>query len=73
MQQGQLLTHLVQAKSHICRSERLVARQRELVVKLSRHGHDVTEAMAQLQQLVEVQALHVANCTRLRRALGLPT
>ena len=72
MQQCQLLAYLAQAESHVCSGERLVARQREFIIRLAQDGHDVTTAMALLQQLEEVQALHVADCVRLRHELGLP-
>jgi hypothetical protein len=73
MQQNQLLDHLNMAEAHVRRGQRLVLRQRELITKLSRGGHDVTAAMALLQQLEDSQSLHVADCTRLRDELGLPT
>ena len=50
---------------------RNVANQRELVSQLEREGHDTDSATRQLEQLVEVLAMHIADRDRIRKELRL--
>ena len=53
-----LQQHLAQTKRHIARGEVHLARQRALIAKLDRAGHDTEEARAILDSLMETQVLH---------------
>ena len=57
--------HLAQAERHVTDGEALVARQREIVERLERGGHDTREAMTLLRQLEQAQALHIQERDRL--------
>jgi len=62
--------HLTLAEKHVAQSIAHVARQRELVAKLEREGHDTllaTDTLAQFEGLLD---LHIADRDRLRRALS---
>ena len=59
--------HLAQAERHVLEGEALVARQREIVERLGRGGHDTREAMDLLTQFEETQALHIQERDRLRQ------
>jgi ABC-type branched-subunit amino acid transport system ATPase component len=70
-----LLSRLTMTERRIAASERHVARQREIVVKLERHsrGNSETSKVAKelLQSLEMAQAWHSEDRERLRRALGV--
>src|SRR5215469_17196059 len=61
MDQGALQQHLAQAERHIARGVVHLARQRELIAKLDRAGHDTEEARAILDTLMETQVLHLQD------------
>ena len=62
--------HLAQAERHAAEGASRVARQREIIQRLVKGGHDATEARELLRQMEETQALHVAGRERLRRELS---
>lgn len=61
--------HLAQAEQHVAEGEKHLIRQRELIAKLERDGHDTKEATAFLEQLEEMQGMHVADRDRLKNEL----
>jgi hypothetical protein len=63
--------HLSAAERQLAEVERNVANQRELVSQLERAGHDTDSATRQLEQLVEVLAMHIADRDRVRKELRL--
>ena len=65
MDQGTLQQHLAQAERHIARGVVHLARQRELIAKLDRAGHDTEEARTILDSLMETQVLHEQDRERL--------
>jgi hypothetical protein len=69
MERRILELHLVQAEAHIAVGKRHIARQRALVAKLERDGHDPTEARRLLDSFEELQAMHIAGRDRLQREL----
>lgn len=71
MNRAMLEDHLTQAERHVVKGLEYVARQRELVGRLERDGHDIGRASALLVQFEELQAMHVADRDRLRCELGL--
>ncbi len=62
--------HLAESERHVRDGALIVARQRELVARLERDGHDTHAARALLAQFEELQALHIADCERRRNACG---
>lgn len=70
MDRGILEEHLAQAERHVAQGEKHVAKQRAIVAELERDGHDTVAAHDLLRQFEELQALHVADCDRLRSELG---
>jgi hypothetical protein len=60
---------LVQAEQHVSLGERHIARQREIVAKLERDGHDSTQAKELLAVFLATQAAHVAGPERLQEEL----
>ena len=63
--------HLAQAEWHVVEAEKRVARQRELVAGLERDGRRATAARGLLAAYERLLAMHLADCQRLRRELGL--
>jgi hypothetical protein len=70
MDRVMLKQHLAQAEEHIVRGERHLARQRELVSEIERHGRDSDQARRLLLQFQEMQALHIADRNRLLKELN---
>lgn len=70
MNHEMLKEHLELAERHVSEGERHVARQRELVDKLEREGHDTSEPKRLLRQFEELLDLHIKDCERLRKELG---
>jgi len=71
MDQGTLQQHLAQTERHIAQGVVHLARQRALIAKLDRAGHETDEteeARAILDSLIETQVLHQQDRERL---LGL--
>lgn len=56
------------AERHVAEGERRVWRQRELVARLERHGHDATAATLLLRQFERVQAVQIVYLETLRDA-----
>jgi len=71
MDRSTLERHLAMAERHVAEGEGHVARQRELVSKLIREGHQdmIPEAKRFLALLEEMQALHASDKDRLRAQL----
>ena len=69
------LAHLKQAERHVAEGERLLKHQRCVVEHLRRDpGSDLIDAAERLlHSFEEVQMLHVADVTRLRKELEAPT
>jgi hypothetical protein len=65
-----LQDHLAQAERHVAEGEGHLSRQREIVTKLERDGHDSVSARATLAQFEELQAMHIADRDRLLRELS---
>jgi len=68
---GMLERHLEQAKRHAATGEKHLTRQRALITKLERDGHDASEAKTLLELLEELQTMHIAHRDRLARQLGI--
>jgi hypothetical protein len=62
--------HLAQAERHLVEAEKRVARQREIVAELERAGHRATAARGMLAAFERLLAMHLADCSRLRKELG---
>jgi hypothetical protein len=61
--------HLSQAEQHVLDGRGHVARQRRLIARLRRDGHDLGEAQDLLRILEETLASHIADRDRLRQEL----
>ncbi len=70
MDRRSILQRLAQAHQHIALADRLVMRQRDLVERLERAGHDAAEALRMLANLEDLQRLHLADRIRLERELA---
>lgn len=62
--------HLRQAEEHVASGERAIARQLVLLQELARDGHDTARARKLLGQFEELQAMHIADRDRIRKALA---
>jgi hypothetical protein len=67
----QLTEQLTETERHIAQGERLIERQRRVVAEFQSNGGDAREATRVLNQLMELQAVHIADRDRLRKELGL--
>jgi hypothetical protein len=65
MDRQQTKEHLALAEEHVALGATNVARQREIIAKLERDGHDATQARALLAQFEQLQATHVTDRDRL--------
>jgi len=65
-----LLERFSMARRHVATGERNIARQREIVAKLERDGHNAQEAKWLLASFEEIQNLHIAHRDRLEKALA---
>lgn len=65
-----LQDHLRLAERHVVQGAELVEKQRRLIERLARDGHDTAAARAVLQTFEETQAMHVADCARLSKELA---
>ena len=70
MNRDLLATHLKQAERHVVEGEEHIARQRELIVRLERQGHDIESAVKLLSTFEQTQASHIADRDRLRAELS---
>ena len=55
------IRHLEQAKQHVAQGERHIAEQKERVARLSRRGHNVTEARKLLNNFYASQAFFIQH------------
>jgi hypothetical protein len=62
--------HLAQAREHIASGTRTVTKQREMVARLERGGHDVTAALHSLAQFEDMLALYISDCNRIEKELA---
>ena len=60
-----LKNHLAQAEGHVSIGDEIIARQRRLIFRLDRDGHDSTEARGLLGLFEDVQKMHEADRDRL--------
>lgn len=60
-----LKNHLAQAENHVSMGDEIIARQRRLIFRLERDGHDSTEARGLLALFEDVQKMHEADRDRL--------
>jgi hypothetical protein len=65
-----LLKYFSMARRHVASGERNIARQRELVARLERDGHNSQEAKRLLALFGELQKFHIAGRDRLEKALA---
>jgi len=65
-----LLERFSKARRHVATGERNIARQREIVAKLERGGHNSQEAKWLLASFEEIQNLHITHRDRLEKALA---
>ena len=70
MDRATILAHLMQTERHVAQGESTVQKQRALISRLDKDGHDTTEARKLLGQFEELQALHLADRDRLRAKLA---
>lgn len=61
---------LAQAERHVADGEKTVARQREIVARLERDGHDASTARELLSAFEESLVMHKADRERLRQEAG---
>jgi hypothetical protein len=66
MDRERLKQHLEQAERHVLKGESCVLRQRELVARLERNGHDTVDAKGLLHQFEELLAVFTQDRDRLR-------
>ncbi len=62
--------HLAQAEEHIALGQHHIARQRKLVAKLERDGHDTTDARRLLANFEKTQEMHLADRDRILKELA---
>ncbi|MBV9221997.1 MAG: hypothetical protein JO366_03220 [Methylobacteriaceae bacterium] len=70
MDRNILVRHLTQAEDHVAKGKRHLQQQREIVAKLNGEGGGSTRAQRLLNLFEEMQALHVADRERLKKALA---
>ena len=71
MDRATLEQMLVQAERHVTLGEHHIARQREIIAKLERNGHDSTKAKELLAVFLATQVSHVIGRDRLLKELKL--
>lgn len=60
-----LRDHLAMANRHVADGNRLVTRQRQLIIKLETDGHDTREALALLARFEDLLKEHLGHRDRL--------
>jgi hypothetical protein len=70
MDEALIRARLAQVEWHITVGERAIARQRDIIAKLSHGGLVTTNAEGTLRVLVQTQAAHAADRDRLLRRLS---
>jgi len=63
--------HLAEAEDHIALSNRIIRRQRELIKKREREGHDTAQSLVLLNTFLDSHSLHVRERDRLLRHVHL--
>src|SRR5262249_52945160 len=58
------------ARRHVAMGERHIARQREIVARLERNGHDSLDSKRLLGYFEELQNMHMAHRDRLEKVLA---
>jgi hypothetical protein len=61
---------LQKARQHVAMGQRLIDKQRAMLVELDDHGHGTRAARTLLAQLEDAQAMHIAHRDRLIRELA---
>ena len=69
MDRTMLLDHLAQAERHVAQGDGHILRQRALIDRLHRDGHETSVAEDLLRRFEEIQRMHIADRDRLRREL----
>ena len=72
MDKAMLEAHLAQAERHVAKGEEHIRRQHQIICDLQAGGHDVSTAIAVLDQFEEMLLAHMADRDRLRQTLGQP-
>jgi len=62
-----IMQHLAQAERHAADGEIIAVRQKELIAEIERQGHDAANARASLVLFKDLQRMHSADASRLRR------
>jgi hypothetical protein len=65
-----LLNLLTIAERHVLEGARHIGKQKQIIAKLERDGHDATTARNTLEVFEEAQELHIADRARLLRELS---
>lgn len=63
------IRHLEQAEQHVAQGERHIAEQEERLARLTRRGHNVTEARKLLNNFYASQALFIQHRDQIQREL----
>lgn len=69
-----LLEHLTQAERHVADGERILRHQRDVIEDLRRDRHGawlIDAAESLLSSFEEMQSMHIADVTRLRKELAI--
>jgi hypothetical protein len=70
MDRQTILNHLDLAERHILEGEHCLLKQRELIARLDRDGHDTNQARLILTTMQVTQSLHYDDRQRILRELG---
>ena len=64
-----LRDHLAMASRHVASGNRVIVRQKQLIVELESDGHDTSVALSLLALFEDLQSLHLADRDRLIKEL----
>ena len=70
MDRQKIVDQLARAEEQIASCAQFIARQRAVIAKLEKDGHEISSAGALLTQFLLLQALHEAECARLSQLLA---
>jgi hypothetical protein len=70
MDKNMMLNHLAQAERHVSEGLMHIARQKQIIVKLMKAGHDTTMARSLLVNFEDVLENHIADRDRLKKELA---
>ncbi len=70
MDRSQLQAHLALAEEHVAQGERHLARQREIIERMTSAGWNTKEANALLIVFQQTLAMHIADRDRLQSEIG---